>query len=174
MLRLDIILVKEPTNISSFPCRTNDWTYYLSFSFFQKPFKNSCTATLTFRLQRPQFCSEIRFISSLNESILVQTAFPLSINVFDYVFLSIYLTYRKIGSRKLAENKVDAFEKGEGVNTYRTYTPTSNVFSNLKKLTFGLPKLLCEQNLVFDKFQVITTSWSKFMELLVHMCIVAG
>ena len=116
--------------------------------------------------------SEIRFISSLNESILVQTAFPLSINVFDYVFLSIYLKYRKLGSRKLGENKVDASEKGEGVNTCKTYTPASNVFGNLKKMTFGLPKLLCEQNLVFDNFQVITTSWSKFMELLVHVCIV--
>ena len=144
------------------------------FLFSQKPIKKSCTLTFPFRLYRCQFYNKIYFISSLDESILVHTAFPLSINVFDYVFLSIYLTYRKIGSRKLAENKVDAFEKGEGVNTYRTYTPTSNVFSNLKKLTFGLPKLLCEQNLVFDKFQVITTSWSKFMELLVHMCIVAG
>ena len=89
---------------------------------------------------------------------LVQTAFPLSINVFDYVFLSIYLKYRKFGSRKLGENKVDVFKKGKGVNTYKTYTPTANFFNNLKKLTFTLAKRSCEQSSVFNKFQLITTT----------------
>ena len=91
---------------------------------------------------------------------LIQTAFPLSINLFDYVFLSIYLKYRKLGSRKLGENKVDVFKKGKGVNTYKTYTytPTANFFNNLKKLTFSVPKLSCEQSSVFDKFQVITNT----------------
>ena len=50
MLRFDIILVKEPTNTSSFPCRTNDWTYHLLFSFSQKPIKKSCTSSFPFRI----------------------------------------------------------------------------------------------------------------------------
>ena len=63
-------------------------------------------------------------ISSLDESILVHTAFPLSINVFDYVFLSIYLKLdsRKLGSRKLGENKVDVFKKGREL-TLTNLTP---------------------------------------------------
>ena len=170
---VDIILVKGSKNISSFPCRANGWTYHLLFSFSQKPIKTSCTVAFPFRVQRRQFSSEICFISDLNESILAQTAFPLSINVFDYVFLSIYPKYRKLGSRKFGENKADVFKKGKGVNTYKTYTPAANFFNNLKKLTFGLLKLSCEQSSVFDKFQVITPTWSKFMELLVHAVIFA-
>ena len=82
--------------------------------------------------------------------ILVKTAFPLSINVFDYVFLSIYFKYRKLGSRQLGENKVDVFKKGERANIYKTYILAENFLNNFKKLTFSLPKLLCEQNLVLQ------------------------
>ena len=147
---VDIILVKGSKNISSFPCRANGWTYHLLFSFSQKPIKTSCTVAFPFRVQRRQFSSEICFISDLNESILAQTAFPLSINVFDYVFLSIYFKYRKLGSRQLGENKVDVFKKGERANIYKTYILAENFLNNFKKLTFSLPKLLCEQNLVLQ------------------------
>ena len=94
------------------------------FLFSQKPIKKSCTLTFPFRLYRCQFYNKIYFISSLDESILVHTAFPLSINVFDYVFLSIYLKLgsRKLGSRKLGENKVDVFKKGREL-TLTNLTP---------------------------------------------------
>ena len=126
MLRFNIILVKGPTNISFFPCRTNYWTYDL-FSFSQKPIKKSCTVIFPFRLQRCQFYSEMCFISSLNESVLLKTDYPLSINAFDYVFHSIYLKYRKLGSRKLGETNIDVFKKGKGL-TLTKLTPPLQIF----------------------------------------------
>ena len=46
--------------------------------------------------------------------------------------------------------KVDVFKKGERANIYKTYILAENFLNNFKKLTFSLPKLLCEQNLVLQ------------------------
>ena len=126
------------------------------FLFPQKPIKKSCTLTFPFRLYRCQFYNKICFISSLDESILVHTAFPLSINVFDYVFLSIYL---KLGSRKLGENKVDVFKKGREL-TLTNLTPPLQILLIAKVSFWQMSSHYCHLIKTWWAFLLSKVCWN--------------